>query len=111
MFKQQWQTSPVSIIQAKMKSLEEFFSTHPVESHPLPKIVLLDALAEILNEMEQGIGAANMSELSRLNNTDAREVILELSELEVEDLSASGFQKQVNSLTSLVQTCKSKEGL
>ena len=72
---------------------------------------LPDVLHKILTEIEQGIGASNMLELSRLNKTDAREVILDLSTLEVEDLSASGFQKQVNSLTSLVQTCKSREGL
>ena len=30
---------------------------------------------------------------------------------EVEEMSESGFQRQVNSLTSLVQTCECKEGL
>ena len=101
----------MAMIQSKVKSLQEFFAKNPDESHPLPKVVLLDALLEILKETEQGIGASNMLEISRLNKTDTRELIRDLSALEVEELSASGFQRQVNSLTSLVQTCESKEGL
>ena len=99
------------MIKEKVQSLQEYFAKNPDESHPLTKTVLYDALIEILKETEQEIGAENINEITRLNTTDTRQVIQELSALEVEEMSESGFQRQVNSLTSLVQTCESKEGL
>ena len=107
----QWRTIPLATIRSKVQSLQEYFAKNPDESHPLTKTVLLDALLEILKETEQEIGAENINEITRLNTTDTRELIRELSALEVEEMSESGFQRQVNSLTSLVQTCECKEGL
>ena len=88
-----------------------FFKNHPEDQpHAIPDVALYDALFEILKEAKEELGENNMSEISRLNTTDARQVIQELSELEVESLSASNFQEQVLHLTSLVQMCQNKEG-
>ena len=111
LFTMQWRTIPLAMIRSKVQSLQEYFAKNPDESHPLTKTVLLDALLEILKETEQEIGAENINEITRLNTTDTRDLIRELSALEVQEMSESGFQRQVNSLTSLVQTCECKEGL